>query len=62
VLACTDCNRHKRDRLPEEAGMKLLRRPDKPKWSPILEIPVGRVKQSWSRFVSDAYWDVKLEP
>ncbi|MCC7014264.1 MAG: HNH endonuclease [Planctomycetes bacterium] len=62
VLACTDCNRTKRDRTPEEAGMRLLKRPDKPKWSPILEIPLGRVKHSWSRFVSDAYWDVRLEP
>jgi 5-methylcytosine-specific restriction endonuclease McrA len=62
VLACTDCNRRKRDRTPEEAHMKLGKRPDKPKWSPILEIPVGRVKQSWERFVSDAYWDVRLEP
>lgn len=62
VLACTECNRGKRDRTPEEAGMHLLKQPHKPKWSPILEIPVGRVRHSWSRFVSDAYWDVRLEP
>jgi 5-methylcytosine-specific restriction endonuclease McrA len=62
VLACTDCNRRKRDRTPEEAGMRLHKRPEKPRWSPIVEIPFGRVRQSWGRFVSDAYWDVKLEP
>lgn len=62
VLACTDCNRKKRDRTPEEAGMKLLKRPIVPKWSPILDVPVGRVRQSWTRFVSDAYWNVRLEP
>ncbi|MBM3987832.1 MAG: HNH endonuclease [Planctomycetes bacterium] len=62
VLACTDCNHRKRDRTPDEAGMRLRKLPAKPRWSPILEVPVGRVRQSWSRFVSDAYWDVKLEP
>jgi 5-methylcytosine-specific restriction endonuclease McrA len=61
VLACMDCNRRKRDRTPEEAGIKLLKKPEKPRWSPVLEVPVGRVKRSWERFVSDAYWNVKLE-
>ncbi|MFN0242292.1 MAG: HNH endonuclease [Planctomycetota bacterium] len=61
VLACTSCNHAKRNRTPEEAGMKLLKKPTKPKWSPMIEIPVGRVKTSWQRFVSDAYWDVSLE-
>ena len=42
--------------------MQLLKQPVKPRWSPILEVPIGRVRQSWSRFVSDAYWDAKLEP
>lgn len=62
VLACMECNRRKRDRTPDEARLKLLKKPEKPKWSPFLEIPVARVRQSWERFVSDAYWDVKLEP
>jgi 5-methylcytosine-specific restriction endonuclease McrA len=61
VLACMDCNRRKRDRTPEEAGMRMLKRPEKPRWSPVLEVPVGRVRQSWERFVSEAYWNVKLE-
>lgn len=61
VLACMDCNRRKRDRTPEEAGLKLLKKPEKPRWSPVLEVPVARVRQSWERFVSDAYWNVKLE-
>ncbi len=61
VLACMDCNRRKRDRTPEEAGMRMLKKPEKPRWSPVLEVPVGRVRQSWERFVSEAYWNVKLE-
>jgi hypothetical protein len=55
-----DCNRRKRDRTPEEAGMRMLKRPEKPRWSPVLEVPLGRVRQSWERFVSEAYWNVKL--
>jgi 5-methylcytosine-specific restriction endonuclease McrA len=62
VLACMECNRRKANRLPEEAGLKLLKKPHKPRWSPLIEIPVARVRQSWERFVSDRYWDVPLEP
>lgn len=61
VLACTACNHAKRNRTPSEAEMILLKRPVKPKWSPMVEIPIGRVRSSWARFVSDAYWNVRLE-
>lgn len=62
VLACTDCNHRKGGRTPYQAGMRLLSRPEKPRWTPFLEIPVGRVRQSWKRFVSERYWDARLEP
>jgi 5-methylcytosine-specific restriction endonuclease McrA len=62
VLACMDCNRRKANRTPDEAHMALLKRPLKPRWSPLIEIPVARVRQSWERFVSDRYWDAPLEP
>lgn len=62
VLACMRCNRRKGNRLPEEAGLRLLRTPYRPRWTPILEIPVGRRLQSWERFVSERYWNVELEP
>ena len=42
VSACQDCNHRKADRTPEEAGMKLLRKPAKPSqsvWLDILEVP-----------------------
>jgi 5-methylcytosine-specific restriction endonuclease McrA len=62
VLACMRCNRRKGSRLPEEAGLRLLARPVAPRWSPTIEIPLGRVRQSWERFVSERYWNVTLEP
>ncbi len=62
ALACTECNHRKGGRTPREAGMRLLGRPEKPDWTPFLEIPVGRVRQSWRRFVSERYWEARLEP
>ena len=62
VLACVRCNRRKANRLPEEAGMRLRKPPVAPRWTPALEAPIGRVRQSWERFVSDRYWNTLLEP
>lgn len=61
VLACVRCNRKKANRTPQEAGLELLRKPARPNWTPAFEAPIGRVRQSWERFVSDQYWDVPLE-
>lgn len=62
VLACMRCNRKKGNRLPEEAGLHLARKPFRPRWTPMLEISVGRRRQSWDRFVSERYWNVELRP
>jgi 5-methylcytosine-specific restriction endonuclease McrA len=62
VLACVRCNRRKGSRLPEEVGLSLLKTPVRPRWTPTLELPLGRVSQSWERFVSDRYWNVTLDP
>lgn len=62
VLACVRCNGRKAARLPEEAGMSLLRPPVAPRWTPLMEVPVARMRQSWRRFVSERYWEVPLEP
>jgi len=61
VLACIKCNHKKGDKLPEEAGMHLLKKPEKPKWTPTLRITLGRHKVSWEKFLSDKYWDIELE-
>ena len=44
VAACIRCNQKKGDRTPEEAGLKLLRRPAMPHWLPGLigNIQIGR--------------------
>jgi len=62
VVACYACNRRKSDLTPAEAGMKLRAVPKKPSWSAIFNVPVAKRCESWSQFVSDAYWEIELEP
>lgn len=61
VLACVRCNVRKGNRTPEEARMKLRRRPFQPKWMPELAVDRSVVRRSWAQFVSDRYWEVELE-
>jgi len=58
VLACTDCNRKKADRTPEQARMKLLKKPYKPKFT--LYRGDYRCK-SWEQILGVAYWETELE-
>lgn len=59
VLACIRCNHSKADRTPARAGLQLLNVPKQPNWNPIYSQHSARFK-SWSKFVSDAYWDAEL--
>jgi 5-methylcytosine-specific restriction endonuclease McrA len=61
VLACVPCNKRKANRTPREAGMKLRKPPARPDWKPLYARQHIRV-ESWSKFISDAYWNVGLEP
>jgi 5-methylcytosine-specific restriction endonuclease McrA len=36
VASCVDCNRHKGGRTPAQARLALLRRPVRPRWTPML--------------------------
>ena len=60
VLACVSCNKRKADRTPDEARMKLLKRPVRPNWKPFFAHHSVRC-ESWSKFLSEAYWNVELE-
>lgn len=59
VLACVDCNHRKGNRTPENAAMPLRRRPRRPIWSPAYARHTIRL-ESWSKFISDAYWNLEL--
>lgn len=61
VLACTECNARKRDRLPHEAGMHLQRPPREPAWRPGSGFRLSVRRRSWQRFVETIYWDLNLD-
>lgn len=64
VCSCYKCNTKKAAKTPEQAGMKLIRKPYEPKGGSFFNVNnvQNRVKyQSWKNFVSDIYWQVTLE-
>src|SRR4051812_32336680 len=61
VCACLTCNIRKGGRTPREANMKLIRKPEKPKRSPLVNLKMSHSKyQSWRTFLDNAYWSVEL--
>ncbi len=60
VLACVACNTRKANRTPEQAKMHLRKRPVRPSWKPLYASQGIRI-ESWSRFLSEAYWNVTLD-
>ena len=65
ACCCAKCNRKKGGRTPEQAKMKLLSKPKKPKWDPFSSIYVKAIKyKEWEpflNFVDVSYWNVELE-
>lgn len=62
VCACVACNVRKGGRTPKEAHMALIRRPEKPRRSPLLNLKLTHRKyQSWRTFLENAYWSVELK-
>jgi 5-methylcytosine-specific restriction endonuclease McrA len=62
VCACVSCNVRKGGRTPKQAHMSLIRKPEKPKRSPLLNLKLTHSKyQSWRTFLDNAYWSVELK-
>ena len=61
VCACVRCNAKKGGRTPDQANMKLYRKPERPKRNPLIALRLGNAKyQSWKQFLDSAYWSVEL--
>ena len=61
VCACVRCNARKGGRTPEQARMKLVRRPVCPRRNPLISMKLGSGKyDSWKTFLDEAYWSVEL--
>ena len=65
VCCCIDCNLTKAARTPEQAKMKLLKGPVRPRWTPTFRTNGGKVRyREWLPFLGlpDAsYWNVELK-
>jgi 5-methylcytosine-specific restriction endonuclease McrA len=61
VCACMKCNVRKGGRTPVEAGMRLIREPVQPRFSPVISLhAVNEKYRSWKQFLDAAYWHVEL--
>ena len=58
VTCCVPCNHAKANRTPEQAGMRLRRRPTKPRFLPTVTVRMDRrqVPDEWR-----PYWNVALD-
>jgi 5-methylcytosine-specific restriction endonuclease McrA len=62
VCACAACNVKKGGQIPREAGMKLIKKPTKPRHNPLVHVHLGhRRYRSWKQFLDHAYWSVELK-
>ncbi len=64
VTSCVNCNRRKGGRTPEQAGMKLRCKPQRPRWTPLMNLVTSNMRhKEWKPFLSvvDAsYWNTEL--
>ena len=52
VISCIRCNSKKSNRLPKEAGMRLLKEPKRPARRPFVSTLYGKpVEKSWEHFI-----------
>ena len=62
VCACVECNVRKGGRTPRQANLTLIRKPEKPKRSPMLNMKLSQKKyHTWQSFLDSAYWSVELK-
>ncbi|MDY7109195.1 MAG: HNH endonuclease [Planctomycetota bacterium] len=61
VCACISCNTRKGGRTPDEANVRLIRPPQRPRRNPAITLRLGSEKyESWKAFLNEAYWTVEL--
>ena len=64
VCSCVPCNLRKGGRTPEQARMRLLKKPVRPRWTPLFRGAAKRVTyREWLPFLTLAdasYWNVEL--
>ena len=55
VASCIPCNLRKGGRTPRQAGMRLIRKPYRPRWSPLVQRGLnGPIREAWKPFLPEA--------
>ncbi|MDY0092969.1 MAG: HNH endonuclease, partial [Candidatus Vecturithrix sp.] len=59
VVCCVECNGKKGGQTPKQAGMKLSKTPQRPKWNLTLKVTIGikHTPESWRDYL---YWNAEL--
>ena len=64
VCSCIACNLRKGGRTPDQAGLRLLKKPVRPRWTPLTRGAAKRITyREWLPFLNLAdasYWNVEL--
>lgn len=61
VCSCIECNARKSNLTPQEAGMRLLRPPRRPRWRPFLLVSTPpREETLWRHFLDPSLWNVEF--
>jgi 5-methylcytosine-specific restriction endonuclease McrA len=60
VSACVECNSKKEGRTPQQAGMKLLKKPKQPVWAQVVTVTIGlrKMPETWADYL---YWTATLQ-
>jgi 5-methylcytosine-specific restriction endonuclease McrA len=62
VCCCLTCNVRKGGRTPEQASVRLMTPPRKPRRSPMIAMKLNNSRYaSWKEFLDQAYWSVELK-
>jgi 5-methylcytosine-specific restriction endonuclease McrA len=52
VCSCVDCNRRKGGRTPQQARLRLQRRPARPRWTPLMNLAISSTRyEEWRPFL-----------
>lgn len=53
VTACIQCNSRKANRLPHQAQMHLIKKPERPRWRPFISSLIGQsYEKDWEHFLN----------
>lgn len=65
VTSCIPCNRKKGVHSPSQVGMRLVRHPSRPRWTPFIDFSLREIRyHEWKPFfniVDFSYWNMELK-